>query len=74
MEYECEGFLEKNRDTVYDMLVEILRASKVGRAPGAQAAAHGVTHTRKGRAGERSSWLPAAPPQGFVISFFFPVG
>uniref|UniRef100_A0A8I5NPX6 Myosin VC n=1 Tax=Papio anubis TaxID=9555 RepID=A0A8I5NPX6_PAPAN len=29
VEYKCEGFLEKNRDTVYDMLVEILRASKV---------------------------------------------
>ncbi|XP_006831700.1 PREDICTED: unconventional myosin-Vc [Chrysochloris asiatica] len=28
VEYKCEGFLEKNRDTVYDMLVEILRASK----------------------------------------------
>ncbi|XP_069851491.1 unconventional myosin-Vc isoform X1 [Dipodomys merriami] len=28
VEYKCEGFLEKNRDTVYDMLVEILRESK----------------------------------------------
>ncbi|XP_052586163.1 LOW QUALITY PROTEIN: unconventional myosin-Vc [Peromyscus californicus insignis] len=28
VEYQCEGFLEKNRDTVYDMLVETLRASK----------------------------------------------
>ncbi|XP_011228884.1 unconventional myosin-Vc isoform X1 [Ailuropoda melanoleuca] len=28
VEYKCEGFLEKNRDTVYDMLVEIMRASK----------------------------------------------
>ncbi|XP_021487297.1 unconventional myosin-Vc isoform X2 [Meriones unguiculatus] len=28
VEYQCEGFLEKNRDTVYDTLVEILRASK----------------------------------------------
>ncbi|KAL1782074.1 unconventional myosin-Vc isoform X1 [Sigmodon hispidus] len=28
VEYQCEGFLEKNRDTVYDMLVEILKASK----------------------------------------------
>ncbi|KAM6201370.1 unconventional myosin-Vc [Rhynchocyon petersi] len=28
VEYKCEGFLEKNRDTVYDMLVEVLRASK----------------------------------------------
>ncbi|XP_072664647.1 unconventional myosin-Vc isoform X1 [Canis lupus baileyi] len=28
VEYKCEGFLEKNRDTVYDMLVETLRASK----------------------------------------------
>jgi myosin heavy subunit len=33
VEYQCEGFLEKNRDTVYDMLVEILRASKVSRVP-----------------------------------------
>uniref|UniRef100_A0A8I5R687 Myosin VC n=1 Tax=Papio anubis TaxID=9555 RepID=A0A8I5R687_PAPAN len=38
VEYKCEGFLEKNRDTVYDMLVEILRASKVCKvlAPGSQ--------------------------------------
>ncbi|KAM7156689.1 unconventional myosin-Vc isoform 1-T1 [Molossus nigricans] len=28
VEYRCEGFLEKNRDTVYDTLVEILGASK----------------------------------------------
>uniref|UniRef100_A0A8C6RYR2 Myosin VC n=1 Tax=Nannospalax galili TaxID=1026970 RepID=A0A8C6RYR2_NANGA len=28
VEYQSEGFLEKNRDTVYDMLVEIMRASK----------------------------------------------
>ncbi|XP_060043569.1 unconventional myosin-Vc isoform X2 [Erinaceus europaeus] len=28
VEYKCEGFLEKNRDTVYDMLVETLSASK----------------------------------------------
>nr|XP_004662536.2 unconventional myosin-Vc isoform X1 [Jaculus jaculus] len=28
VEYQCEGFLEKNRDTVYDMLIEVLRASK----------------------------------------------
>ncbi|KAM9635414.1 unconventional myosin-Vc isoform 3-T3 [Trichechus inunguis] len=28
VEYKCEGFLEKNRDTVYDTLVEILRTSK----------------------------------------------
>ncbi|XP_053783636.1 unconventional myosin-Vc isoform X2 [Desmodus rotundus] len=28
VEYKCEGFLEKNRDTVYDVLVEILRESK----------------------------------------------
>ncbi|XP_054980528.1 unconventional myosin-Vc [Sorex araneus] len=28
VEYECEGFLEKNRDTVYDTLVELLRESK----------------------------------------------
>ncbi|KAM4829772.1 unconventional myosin-Vc [Thomomys bottae] len=28
VEYKCEGFLEKNRDTVYDMLIEILRESK----------------------------------------------
>ncbi|XP_073733118.1 unconventional myosin-Vc isoform X2 [Callorhinus ursinus] len=28
VEYKCEGFLEKNRDTVYDMLVEIMRAGK----------------------------------------------
>ncbi|KFQ79008.1 Unconventional myosin-Vc, partial [Phaethon lepturus] len=28
VEYKCEGFLEKNRDTVHEVLVEILRESK----------------------------------------------
>uniref|UniRef100_A0A8C2U638 Myosin VC n=1 Tax=Coturnix japonica TaxID=93934 RepID=A0A8C2U638_COTJA len=29
VEYKCEGFLEKNRDTVYEVLMEILKESKV---------------------------------------------
>ena len=29
VEYKSEGFLEKNRDTVYDVLIEILKNSKV---------------------------------------------
>uniref|UniRef100_A0A7M4FZS3 Myosin VC n=1 Tax=Crocodylus porosus TaxID=8502 RepID=A0A7M4FZS3_CROPO len=29
VEYKCEGFLEKNRDTVYEVLIEILKSSKV---------------------------------------------
>uniref|UniRef100_A0A663LW03 Myosin VC n=1 Tax=Athene cunicularia TaxID=194338 RepID=A0A663LW03_ATHCN len=29
VEYKCEGFLEKNRDTVHEVLVEILKESKV---------------------------------------------
>nr|XP_020514595.1 unconventional myosin-Vc isoform X3 [Labrus bergylta] len=28
VEYQCRGFLEKNRDTLYEELVDILRASK----------------------------------------------
>ncbi|XP_044129759.1 unconventional myosin-Vc, partial [Bufo gargarizans] len=28
VEYRCEGFLEKNRDTVYDSLIDLLKASK----------------------------------------------
>ncbi|XP_026862383.2 unconventional myosin-Vb [Electrophorus electricus] len=28
VEYQCEGFLEKNRDTVYDEQINILKASK----------------------------------------------
>ncbi|XP_009468551.1 PREDICTED: unconventional myosin-Vc [Nipponia nippon] len=28
VEYKCEGFLEKNRDTVYEVLTEILKESK----------------------------------------------
>uniref|UniRef100_A0A7M4F7G0 Myosin VC n=1 Tax=Crocodylus porosus TaxID=8502 RepID=A0A7M4F7G0_CROPO len=28
VEYKCEGFLEKNRDTVYEVLIEILKSSK----------------------------------------------
>lgn len=29
VEYQCKGFLEKNRDTLYEELVDIIRASKV---------------------------------------------
>lgn len=29
VEYKSEGFLEKNRDTVYEVLIAILRNSKV---------------------------------------------
>nr|XP_057913382.1 unconventional myosin-Vb isoform X2 [Doryrhamphus excisus] len=29
VEYECDGFLEKNRDTVYDEQINILKASQV---------------------------------------------
>uniref|UniRef100_A0A8B9GJG9 Myosin VC n=1 Tax=Amazona collaria TaxID=241587 RepID=A0A8B9GJG9_9PSIT len=29
VEYKCEGFLEKNRDTVHEVLIEILKDSKV---------------------------------------------
>lgn len=29
VEYKSEGFLEKNRDTVYEVLIEILKNSKV---------------------------------------------
>ncbi|NXD06353.1 MYO5C protein, partial [Nothocercus nigrocapillus] len=28
VEYKCDGFLEKNRDTVYEVLIEILKNSK----------------------------------------------
>ncbi|XP_072134311.1 unconventional myosin-Vc isoform X3 [Mobula birostris] len=28
VQYECEGFLEKNRDTLYDELINVLRKSK----------------------------------------------
>lgn len=29
VEYQCKGFLEKNRDTLYEELVDIMRASEV---------------------------------------------
>lgn len=29
VEYQCRGFLEKNRDTLYEELVEVVRVSKV---------------------------------------------
>lgn len=29
VEYQCEGFLEKNRDTVYEEQINILKASQV---------------------------------------------
>ncbi|CAH2273930.1 unconventional myosin-Vc [Pelobates cultripes] len=28
VEYQCDGFLEKNRDTVYDVLIDLLKTSK----------------------------------------------
>ena len=34
VEYQIDGFLEKNRDTVLDEHINILKASQVGRAPG----------------------------------------
>uniref|UniRef100_A0A668ATC3 Unconventional myosin-Vb n=1 Tax=Myripristis murdjan TaxID=586833 RepID=A0A668ATC3_9TELE len=33
VEYQCEGFLEKNRDTVYEEQINILKASKVTVSP-----------------------------------------
>uniref|UniRef100_A0A665VYM4 Myosin VC n=1 Tax=Echeneis naucrates TaxID=173247 RepID=A0A665VYM4_ECHNA len=33
VEYQCRGFLEKNRDTLYEELVEIMRVSKVFKGP-----------------------------------------
>lgn len=33
MEYQCRGFLEKNRDALYEELVDIMRASKVIKGP-----------------------------------------
>lgn len=29
VQYECEGFLDKNRDTVFEELINILKASQV---------------------------------------------
>lgn len=29
MEYQCEGFLEKNKDTVNEEQINVLKASKV---------------------------------------------
>lgn len=29
VEYQCKGFLEKNRDALYEELIDIMRASKV---------------------------------------------
>lgn len=29
VEYQCEGFLEKNRDRVYEEQINILKASRV---------------------------------------------
>lgn len=29
MEYQCEGFLEKNKDTVYEEQIKVLKSSKV---------------------------------------------
>lgn len=34
VEYQCEGFLEKNRDTVYEEQINILKASQVGTRSG----------------------------------------
>jgi len=29
VEYQCEGFLEKNKDTVYEEQIKVLKSSKV---------------------------------------------
>lgn len=29
VQYECDGFLDKNRDTVFEELINILKASQV---------------------------------------------
>lgn len=29
MEYQCDGFLEKNKDTVYEEQIKVLKSSKV---------------------------------------------
>ncbi|XP_075064113.1 unconventional myosin-Va isoform X3 [Mixophyes fleayi] len=31
VEYQCEGFLEKNKDTVFEEQIKVLKASKVGK-------------------------------------------
>lgn len=31
VQYECDGFLDKNRDTVFEELINILKASQVDR-------------------------------------------
>lgn len=33
VEYQCRGFLEKNRDTLYEELVDMLRVSEVTKGP-----------------------------------------
>lgn len=43
VEYQCEGFLEKNRDTVYETLVETMQASTVRGEGAAEAAIMGWT-------------------------------
>uniref|UniRef100_A0A665VYA7 Myosin VC n=1 Tax=Echeneis naucrates TaxID=173247 RepID=A0A665VYA7_ECHNA len=40
VEYQCRGFLEKNRDTLYEELVEIMRVSKVFKGPVLQCCPH----------------------------------
>uniref|UniRef100_A0A8B9ZL37 Myosin-Vb n=1 Tax=Anas platyrhynchos TaxID=8839 RepID=A0A8B9ZL37_ANAPL len=55
VEYQCEGFLEKNRDTVYEEQINILKASKVSAA----------------RSGLRKSFCGAFIPPISVCFFFF---
>ncbi|EHB18143.1 Myosin-Vc [Heterocephalus glaber] len=46
VEYECEGFLEKNRDTVHDTLVDIMRTSKITVKPAKQVVKPSSKHLR----------------------------
>uniref|UniRef100_A0A8C9MNR7 Myosin VC n=1 Tax=Serinus canaria TaxID=9135 RepID=A0A8C9MNR7_SERCA len=49
VEYKCEGFLEKNRDTVHEVLIEILKESKVYLNPISQCAAKTYQITKRPR-------------------------
>ncbi|KAM6294831.1 unconventional myosin-Va-like [Aegotheles albertisi] len=79
VEYQCDGFVEKNRDTVPEELVGLLRASKSallaelfleeGRGPGSLQSRRSSGHRMVGRPGRRS--LPGSQKSKKSISSQF---
>lgn len=65
VEYQCRGFLEKNRDTLYEELVEVIRVSKVIFSVSLLTSCAEFPH------GSSSSLLPSSVFQSPLLANFF---